>query len=83
MKSNNALIVILGTVAAFLLYLSALHSIGPVRCGLISSVELVAAAVLGVVVMHAPFTFPDFLGFVAIAIAVVLLNRGGASTSSD
>ena len=43
----------------------------------------VAAAVLGVVVMHAPFTFPDFLGFVAIAIAVVLLNRGGASTSSD
>ena len=76
-------IVIVGTVAAFLLYLSALHRIGPVRCGLISSVELVAAAVLGVVVMHAPFTFPDFLGFVAIAIAVVLLNRGGASTSSD
>ena len=45
--------------------------------------DVLAAAVLGVVVMHAPFTFPDFLGFVAIAIAVVLLNRGGASTSSD
>ena len=74
-------IVLLGTVAAFLLYLSALHRIGPVRCGLISSVELVAAAVLGVAVMHAPFTPVDFLGFVAIAAAVVLLNRGAPDPS--
>lgn len=76
-------IVVLGTVAAFLLYLSALRRIGPVRCGLISSVELVAAAVLGVAVMHAPFTLVDFLGFVAIATAVVLLNRGEAPKPED
>ena len=68
-------IVVIGTVAAFLLYLNALRQIGPVRCGLISSVELVAAAVLGVVVMHAPFALPDLVGFVAIAAAVVLLSR--------
>lgn len=70
-----AAIILIGTVLPFWSFLTAVRLIGPVRTGLIASVELVAALVFSVLCMHQHFAPMDFVGFAAIGTAVVLMNR--------
>lgn len=74
------------TAAAFLLFLSGLDVLGPVRTAIVSTVEPFFTAVLGAVFLHQPMTRATFAGGVLIAAAVILLQlrsaNGKASATS-
>ena len=62
------------TVAGFTLFLKGLETLGPVRTGIISTVEPFWAALLGAVVLKQPFGGGTLVGGMAIAVAVMLLQ---------
>ncbi|MDD3165050.1 MAG: DMT family transporter [Oscillospiraceae bacterium] len=70
-----AAIVLIGTVAAFTLYLQGVADIGPVRASVLASVEPVTATVLSVVWLGSSFSAADFAGFLCIFATVFLLAR--------
>jgi drug/metabolite transporter (DMT)-like permease len=78
--SGNALgaIAILGvvcTAAAFLLFAALIGEIGPVRATLITYVNPAVAALLGVLVLQESFTVPMALGFVLVIAGSALATR--------
>jgi len=66
-------IIVLGTMTSFSLYLHSVKLIGPVQAGLFACVEPVAATVLSVVCMKESFVVMDLLGFVLIVATVFVL----------
>ena len=69
-----AVVVVVGNVLAFSLYMSGVPLIGAQRASLYSFAEPVTAAVVSTLVLGSPFTGWDALGFVCIFAMLVLLS---------
>ena len=67
------LIVILGTILTFTLYLDGVRRIGPARGSMISAVEPVSASLFAVCWLGTPLTGVDFVGFACIFAMILLL----------
>lgn len=69
-----ALIVLVGTVGAFSLFLQGIRLVGPVKAILLGCLEPLTAAFLSVVWMGSSFSPADYIGFAAILATVVILK---------
>ncbi len=69
-------IVILGTILPFVLYLAAVKYVGGVYAGLLSSVEPVAATLTAAVFLGTAFPVIDLLGFALVLATLFILNAG-------
>ena len=69
-----ALIVLVGTAAAFAMYLQAVSDIGGVRTGLLSCTEMLSAPLISHFWLGTDFTVPDLAGFVFMVAMVFLLS---------
>lgn len=69
-----ALLAAVSTVLAFVLFLNGLSILGPVRTGIVSTIEPFWAALLGAVVLRQPIGAGTLVGGAAIALAVTLLQ---------
>ena len=67
-------IVLLGTVAAFSLYLQAVSDIGAVRASVLASIEPVASAVISFIWLGVRFAPVDLVGFALIISTVFVLS---------
>ncbi|MDY6047064.1 MAG: DMT family transporter [Anaerobutyricum sp.] len=67
-------IVVIGTLAAFSLYLQGVSDIGPVKASMIGCVEPVVATILSTVWMGTTFAAIDLVGFVLIIGGVLLVS---------
>ncbi len=70
-------VIIVGTVVAYNLYLIGLSQIGPIKAGMISAVEPVAAAIFSALWIGTSFTPLDILGFAMIISTVFIINIKG------
>lgn len=68
-------IVVLGTVVSFSLFMQGIHDAGPVRSSILSVTEPVSAAILAFFWLGTQFTAADLLGFAAILATVFLLAK--------
>ena len=68
-------IVILGTIAAYGLILSAIQIIGPVKTSLIACVEPVVALLVASVWLKTSFTIMDIVGSILVLAAVFVITR--------
>ena len=68
------MIVIIGTVGAFTLFIEGINKIGAVRATLIGCLEPVSATVISAVWLKSAFSFTDILGFVCIIATVLIFN---------
>ena len=68
-----AVIVLVGTVAAFSAYMEGVRCVGPKKGSLYASIEPVSAAVFSALLMGARFTSMDVLGFACILSTIFLL----------
>lgn len=73
---------LISTVGAFLLFLSGLRVLGPVRTAIVSTVEPFFTALLGAWLLSQPLTRSTLFGGALIAAAVVLLQLRPAKTDS-
>jgi drug/metabolite transporter (DMT)-like permease len=75
---------VVSTALAFVLFLNGLATLGPVRTGIISTVEPFWAALLGAVVLGEPLSGSTLIGGAMIAGAVMLLQlRPGKPVTAD
>lgn len=70
----TATLAVVCTALAFVLFLNGLAGLGPVRTGIISTIEPFWASLLGAIVLGQPLGTETLLGGVAIAMAVLLLQ---------
>lgn len=70
-----ALIILLGTVAAFLLYMQGVADLGSVKASMIACVEPISAAVFSLLWFDAHFVLMDYLGFACILATIFVLGR--------
>lgn len=77
---STAMIVIFGTLIAFTFYLYAVKIIGGQKASLLASAEPLAAAILAVYWLKAPFTLMDWAGSFCIISTVFLLSKSGQRT---
>lgn len=70
-----ALIVIVGTILTFTMYLDGIKRIGPARGSMISAVEPVSAALFAVCWLGTPITKVDLIGFACILAMILLLSK--------
>lgn len=75
-------VVLVGNVTAFSLYMSGVPLIGPQRASLYSFAEPVTAAILSTLLLGSPFTLWDALGFGCIFVMLVLLSLPARSKSA-
>ncbi len=69
-----AVIVLLGTVGAFTLFLQGISMVGSVKAALLACLEPLTAAALSVIWLHSSFTPADLIGFACILATVVLMR---------
>lgn len=67
-------IILVGTVGAFTLYLVGIGILGPVRTKLIGCLEPLSATVIGAAWLHSKFTKYDLIGFACILVMVFIYN---------
>lgn len=70
-----ALIVFVGTILAYLLFVQGIKDAGPMRAGLLGSVEPVSAIVISAVWLNTPISLYDALGAVAIVSMIALVTQ--------
>jgi drug/metabolite transporter (DMT)-like permease len=70
-----AILAVVCTAAAFLVFAALIDEIGPVRATVITYVNPGVAAVLGVFVLHEVFTVPMGIGFALVILGSVLATR--------
>ncbi len=68
-------IVVVGTVLAFSLFMQGIHDAGPVRTSILSVTEPVSAALLAFFWLGTQFTAADLIGFAAILATIFLLAK--------
>ena len=73
--ASVAVLSIICTALAFLLFFALVAEIGPVRATVITYVNPAVAAVVGVAVLHESFTIAMGLGFVLVLIGSTLATR--------
>lgn len=71
----TALVILVGSIAAFTLYIEGVHRIGPAKGSLISSVEPVSAALFAVFWLGVELTGFDLAGFACIIATLAILSR--------
>ncbi|MEY8353743.1 DMT family transporter [Lachnospiraceae bacterium 54-53] len=71
-----AVIILAGTIIAFVCYLEGVKCVGPKRGSLFAAVEPVSATVFSVIFMNVSFGTMDLLGFVCIISTIFLLTLG-------
>jgi drug/metabolite transporter (DMT)-like permease len=69
-----ATIVLVGTVLGFSLYLESTVLIGPLKAGLIASVETLSAPFFSRIWLKTQFELPDYIGFVCIMAMVAFIS---------
>lgn len=69
-----AVVIIIGTVLSFSMYMEGVKLAGPQTASMIASVEPVTATVATVLMMKISFTLPEILGIISIVIAVTVLS---------
>jgi len=74
----TSLIVILGTLVAFTLYLNAVKLIGGQKSSLLASAEPLSATFLAVFWLNIPFSLMDWIGSICIISTVFLLSKNTA-----
>jgi drug/metabolite transporter (DMT)-like permease len=70
-----AFVVLVGTLAAFTLYLVAVKTLRPTAASILASAEPLAATLAAVLWLHTPWTWAESLGGVSIVATVMLLAR--------
>lgn len=73
MVTTLLVVILLGTMASFSLYMTGVKLIGSVKASLYSCVEPVASMVLTAVWMKIQFTLPDIIGTVCIILTIIIL----------
>jgi drug/metabolite transporter (DMT)-like permease len=68
-----AFVVVVGTLAAFTLYLAAVVTLRPAQASVLASAEPLAATLAAVIWLHTPWTLMESLGGLFIVTTVVLL----------
>ena len=68
------LIILIGTIGAFMLFLKGVSEVGPQKAILIGALEPVSATVISALWLHTNFTPADVIGFVLILATVFLLT---------
>ena len=69
------LIVLLGTIVAFMLYMQGVADLGSVKASMIACVEPISAAVFSVLFFNTHFVLMDYLGFSLIIATIFILGR--------
>ncbi|GAB6093520.1 DMT family transporter [Furfurilactobacillus curtus] len=70
------LVVLFGTLIAFVMYSVSLQYVSPTTASLLDAFEPLAATVISITVLHIPFSWADGLGGSLIILAVVMLTLG-------
>ena len=67
------IIILIGSVCSFALYLQGLKDVGPVETSLLAITEMLSAPLFSALLLGTQFTSTDYLGFAAIIATVILL----------
>lgn len=78
-----ALMVIVGTFAAYLFYLQGIADAGPVRAGLVGCVEPVSATIISAVWLGTAVSMADIVGCALIVVMVFLVTDRGGEGEGD
>ncbi len=81
--ASVAVLAIVCTAVAFLLFFALIAEIGPVRATVITYINPAVAAVLGITILHESFTVGMAFGFVLVIAGSVLATRKRAASRSD
>lgn len=69
------IIVLVGTIGAFTLFLQGISMVGPVKASLLACLEPLTAATLSAFWLHSSFSITDIIGFACILITVILVRE--------
>ncbi|MDO5042021.1 MAG: GNAT family N-acetyltransferase [Slackia sp.] len=78
-----AVMVVVGTFAAYLFYLQGVNDAGSMRAGLVGCLEPVSAIVISAVWLHTPISVFDIVGAVLILAMVVLTTQKEEAAEHD
>ena len=67
------LIILFGTITAFILYLTGVNIIGPTKASIIACIEPVAATICAILFLGVNFGFLDLLGFICIISTIFIV----------
>lgn len=67
-------IILVGTLFSYTAFLYGVSILGPVKASLLACIEPISAAVFSVLGFETKFTFFDYLGFLFIILAVLIVN---------
>lgn len=67
------LIILFGTITAFILYLTGVNIIGPTKASIIACIEPVAATICAILFLGINFGFLDLLGFICIISTIFIV----------
>ena len=67
------LIIIFGTIVAFILYLTGVNIIGPTKASIIACIEPVAATICAILFLGVHFSFLDLVGFICIISTIFIV----------
>jgi drug/metabolite transporter (DMT)-like permease len=73
--ASVVILAVVCTAAAFLVFAALIDEIGPVRATVITYVNPAVAAILGVLVLHEPFTLGMGIGFALVVLGLMLATR--------
>ncbi|WP_279202415.1 DMT family transporter [Intestinimonas butyriciproducens] len=69
------IIVFVGTIGAFTLFLQGISMVGPVKASLLACLEPLTAATLSAFWLHSGFSITDIIGFACILVTVFLVRE--------
>ena len=67
------LIIVFGTITAFILYLTGVNIIGPTKASIIACIEPVAATICAILFLGVTFDFLDLIGFICIISTIFIV----------
>ena len=67
------LIIVFGTIIAFILYLTGVNIIGPTKASIIACIEPVAATICAILFLGVTFDFLDVIGFICIVSTIFIV----------
>ena len=67
------LIIVFGTIIAFILYLTGVNIIGPTKASIIACIEPVAATICAILFLGVSFGFLDLIGFICIISTIFIV----------
>ena len=67
------LIIVFGTIIAFILYLTGVNIIGPTKASIIACIEPVAATICAILFLGVTFDFLDLIGFICIISTIFIV----------